>query len=274
MYSQISEAIGMAYEPVAIVWSNQRPEGASQFKEARWGCVMWQFAAAAKGKVVVFDRKTYGCWGGGVGLGFGNQYKKFPGGEECFYYFLSIGNKHFEVGRKVGEQLKPHVGDEFYDDFMEGERYVKSPEAVKKFVEQLPIVDIPYEYVIFKPIRLADPEKEKVSVIVFPVTSHQLAALVVLANFGRESFENVVVPWAAGCQSIGIFSYREIENKPQRAVIGNTDLSARKNVRKLLGDDIWTISMPYEMFLEMESNVKESFLIRPTWLSLKSSIGA
>jgi len=29
---------------------------------------------AAKGKAAVADIKTFGCFGGGVGLGFGNQY--------------------------------------------------------------------------------------------------------------------------------------------------------------------------------------------------------
>jgi len=36
-------------------------------------------AAATKGKRAVFDRQTYGCFGGGFGLGFGNTYKDFPG---------------------------------------------------------------------------------------------------------------------------------------------------------------------------------------------------
>ncbi len=41
-------------------------------------------AVAAKGRVVVFDRQTYGCWGGGVDLGFGECYKKFPGGVDGY----------------------------------------------------------------------------------------------------------------------------------------------------------------------------------------------
>ena len=55
-----------------------------QFSEGRWGCVMWLLVHAARGKPAVADRKTFGCFGGGVGLGFGNQYKNFPGGEEEF----------------------------------------------------------------------------------------------------------------------------------------------------------------------------------------------
>jgi hypothetical protein len=231
---------------------------------------MWHFAAAAKGRVAIFDRETYGCWGGGVGLGFGNLYHKFPGGIECFSYFLSIGNKHFEKGKIVGENLRPHVQEAFYDEFMEGERYVKTPEAVVKFIEQLPIVDIPYKYVIFKPISKVDPAQEKIAVVVFIVESNQLAAMVVLANYGRTNFENVVVPWGAGCQSIGILTYREIDRNPQRAVIGLTDLSARNNVKKQLGDNVMTFSMPFEMYLELESYVEGSFFDRHTWKALIS----
>ena len=68
------------------------------------------------------------------------------------------------------------------------------------------------------------------------INPHQLSALVVLANYGRESFNNVIIPWAAGCQTIGICAYKECYSKPQKAVVGLADLSARKNVRKQLGD--------------------------------------
>ena len=40
-----------------------------QFSEGKWGCVMWLAVSAAKGRPAVADRKTFGCVGGGVGLG-------------------------------------------------------------------------------------------------------------------------------------------------------------------------------------------------------------
>jgi len=130
------------------------------------------------------------------------------------------------------------------------------------------MIDITTEYVIFKPLKEVSTEEEKPAVIVFPVNPHQLSALVVLANYGRESFNNVIIPWGAGCQTIGIYAYNEMKSNPQKAVIGLTDLSARKNVRRQLGDNLFTFTVPYEMFLEMEENVKGSFLERPLWQSL------
>ena len=85
MDCKIASAISLTNHPVALVWADAAPEGAVSFTPGRWGCVMSLFAAtAAKGRVGAFDRQTYGCWGGGAGLGFGRCYEKFPGGEECF----------------------------------------------------------------------------------------------------------------------------------------------------------------------------------------------
>jgi uncharacterized protein (DUF169 family) len=64
MQSLVAEKLGLAYEPVAIVLTDEQPETAKQFKPGKWGCVMFMLAAAARGQEAVFDRSTYGCWGG------------------------------------------------------------------------------------------------------------------------------------------------------------------------------------------------------------------
>ncbi|WP_456467620.1 DUF169 domain-containing protein [Archaeoglobus sp.] len=79
MGNTIAKALKLKHEPVAILWSDEKPDNAIQFREGQWGCVMWMFAMAAKGKTVISDRKTFGCFGEGVGLGFENQFENFPG---------------------------------------------------------------------------------------------------------------------------------------------------------------------------------------------------
>ncbi|MEW6771029.1 MAG: DUF169 domain-containing protein [Bacillota bacterium] len=262
MESKIAARLHFRYGPVALLWANEKPAGAAQFKEGKWGCVMWLFAGAARGRAAVVDRSTFGCLGGGVGLGFGNQYLNWWGGVDAFCRFLSTGMAETGLTR---EMIQTTRGESFVDNLLYGERYIKSPELVKKFLEAMPITDIPAPYVVFKPLKNLDPAGETPVTVIFLANPDQLAALVVLANYARESNECVIIPFAAGCQSLGIFPYREAESENPRAVIGLVDLSARKNVRKLLGRDLFTFAVPFRMFQEMEANAGESFLGKEHW---------
>jgi len=270
MKSAIKEALEIEHEPVAIVLSDEKPSNAKQFKEKRWGCIMFMLVAAIKGQTAAFDRNTYGCQGGGTGLGFGNQYKNFPGGEACFCYFLSIGNEQWAAGRQAGEQVKPYMREDAFDDFMQGERYIKSPELVKKFIEDLPIVDIPFKYVVFKPLKDVDKNREKPEVVVFLGDMDQISGLTILANYHRETNDNVIFPFAAGCQSMGIYAFAEAKSDKPRAVLGLNDISARLAIKRLLKKDLMSFAAPYKLFEEMEANLPGSFVERNTWYQLRA----
>jgi hypothetical protein len=210
-----------------------------------------------------------------VGLGFGNQYLNFAGGLDGFCYFLSIGNEHWGPGRALAEKIKPFMREESYEHFVHGERYVKDPEGVRRFVEGLPITDIPKEYVVLKPVAAVDREKETPVAVVFLADPDQLSALVVLANYARGDNENVIIPFAAGCQTIGIYPYQEARSPRSRAVVGLTDLSARLELQRLLAPGLLSFTAPLTLFEEMEANVEGSFLERGTWrkiLELKERV--
>jgi len=98
-----------------VLLTADRPEGAIQFKEGTRGCVGAMLLAAAKGRAVVFDRRTFGYPGGGVGLGFGDCYRGFP----------------IERLRSTGGQAALAGGHTF--DMGEGERYMASPEVVGRW---------------------------------------------------------------------------------------------------------------------------------------------
>jgi hypothetical protein len=140
---KFASALKLEYPPVAILWSDEKPADALGFKEGKWGCVMWMLVGAARGKTAAFDESTCGGWGGGVGLGFGNQYQKFPGGIDCFCRFLSTGNADSQMGRAVAKKIEPFVDKDFLGDFLHGEKFMVSPEQVRGFVEGMPIMQIP-----------------------------------------------------------------------------------------------------------------------------------
>jgi len=271
MESTIAQAIQLKYQPVGLLWSDEKPADAMQFSEGKWSCVMWLAVHAAKGKAAAADKSTFGCIGGGVGLGFGEQYKNFPGGEEGFCHFLSTGNARRQGGNEIAEKIKPFMTKESFDNFLHGERYIQTPELVEKFITNLPMMAIPVKYVVFRPLSDIDLSGEKPQTVIFFVNPDQLSALTVLANYGRDHNENVIIPYAAGCQTIGIYPYREAKSAKPRAVVGLTDLSARVYVRKQLNDPhLMTFAVPFSLFEEMEKNVPGSFLERHTWQSLLS----
>ncbi len=84
MEGGIAREIALRYQPVAVLFASEKPEGALQFKPGQRGCVASMLTAAARGAVAAFERDTPGCTGGSVGLCFGNAYERFPGASSTF----------------------------------------------------------------------------------------------------------------------------------------------------------------------------------------------
>ncbi len=232
MESQIARAIKLKNSPVAVLWTDRKPEGALQFEEGKWGCVVSMLNAAAHGKTVVFDEKTCGCGGGAAGLGF----RKYELG--FIEYFLSTGG----------------VGDR------ESEHYKKNPDYAREFIKNIPDVPVPTRYVVFKPLgELAADEIPEA--VVFLVNPDQLSGLVTLANYDRPTKDNVTIFFGAGCHSsvLEVIAQGRAENP--KALIGLTDPSARR----FIDPNLLSFGVPYQQFLEMESQVEESFLTKHTW---------
>ncbi len=96
-----------------------------------------------------------------------------------------------------------------------------------------------------------------------------MSALVVLANYGRRGSENVIVPFAAGCQSTCWLPWNEAKQENPRAVIGMMDIG---EARRVMDADLLTFSVPYAMFKELEDNAPGSFLDKTEWCKLAERI--
>ncbi len=271
MDSRIATAINLPHQPVAILWSDEKPAEAQMFKDRSWGCTLWLTAAAAKGKVTACSREAFGCVGGGTGIGFGDQYPNFPGGTEGFCRFLSSGNAGHPEGEAVADGLKAFVDESFIEEYLHGERYLKNPETVRDFIDDLPIRDIPAKYVVYKPLAQVDLQQETPVVVVFFCNPDQFSALGVLANYSFDGNDNVIFPFAAGCQAVGLYAYDEEEKERPKAVAGLMDLSARLYLRTHFGENVMSMSIPWSMFQIMEEEVAGSFLERNTWNKLLQS---
>jgi uncharacterized protein (DUF169 family) len=244
MQSTLAEALRLKHPPVAVIAADEKPEGGVQFKEGRFGCVGSMLVQASNGRTAIFDRKTFGCPGGGVGLGLGNWYEGFP-----IEQLLSTGGK--------AELPGGHVMD-----MGEGERFFDCPETTRKWVREMPLRDLPSEYVVFKPLSEV-PDPPAGMLVVFFANPDQLSALVTLIGYRRGTVENATAPWGAACQSI-LFGYAEAGREQPRGVIGFFDISQRHRIER----DILTLTVPYPLLQEMEANAADSFLRTEAWQKL------
>jgi uncharacterized protein (DUF169 family) len=266
MTSPLEKALALKFPPLAIFYVKEPPAGAEIPNPL---CAMVLVAQAAKGKTVAITQGSCGCPGAGEGFGLcQSSPKDFPGGRECYLRFLSIGNRDWEHGRAMIKQLTEGAAPKnMVEEFSEGEGFLKSPERVALFIEELPRLEPEAPYVVIKPLEaLASGETPKVVTLL--VDPDQLSALVVLANYARPGLDNVRIPFGAGCASLALYPFYEAGQANPHAVVGLTDISARVHLRKALGKDILSFTAPWNLFRGMEENVSESFLTRSAWKSM------
>jgi uncharacterized protein (DUF169 family) len=270
MKSITAQKARLAFKPVAILWSDTKPEGALQIKPGARTCIMPFFAQVlTKGRTAVFDRESFGCPGAKAGLGFGSGYPDAFGGAGIdFMSAFFCKGAESSSNRETFCAVANRIPERERAKFLEGERLHKSPAKAKKWMtSELPITDISERYVIFTPLDRVK-EGEKPVVIVFAADPLQLTGLITLVGAVREGIDPVLVPPMAACQQIGAYVYSEARQEHPRAVLGNTDLAARANVGAAIPENIFTLAVPFSLFREMEEEVKNGVFDGPIWKDL------
>jgi hypothetical protein len=234
MHSKIADAIRLHRGPVAILLTDYKPDNALEFTEEggqKNRCIIPLFVAAMNGRAAVLEKETVLCPGGQVGLCFGPYQLGY------IDYFLSTG--------KEGQ--------------FEGEYRKKTPELVREFIANLPEITLPTRYLVMKPLSgVTDTEIAETAIVVFVANADQLSALATLANFDRPTNDNVSTLFGSGCQSLVMQVLDQARSESPKAVIGLTDITARKYLDK----NVLSFSVPFKRFVEMEANVEGSFLTK------------
>ncbi|MGV8082708.1 MAG: DUF169 domain-containing protein [Coriobacteriia bacterium] len=249
MHSNIVDKLKFDLKPVAISFTDKKPANALQYEEGKRGCVAAMLVAAAKnGKTAVFDEKTYGCPGGGVGLCFGDAFTR---GNHPTEYLLSTGDK----------ALTAH-GKTYSKSLGRGERFFATPELAGKWKAAFPYSEAPEKYVVFTPLSKVEEEPDIICIFANP---DQLSALVSLAGFSNGEALNVIAPFVAACHSIA-YAYREIGTEHPVTIMGFFDISQRHRIPR----ELLSFTVPYRMFKEMDEVVEESCLTTEAWVELES----
>ena len=268
MESAIVKNIQPEFEPVSVVWSNTIPDDALQFKKGKFGCILYLFAEAARrGKVAGGNRDTISCKGGRAALGLGIDYDT---SDELLDRYAAVFSKGLEsAGNQKAYQALMEAAPKNWKNLLKyGERRHCSAELAKDWIlHGLPRYDIPYEYVLFKPLSRTDSE-ENIRAVIFPVNPVELSGLVTLAGSLMQGTDPVQVPQGADCNRITAFAYLQAESADPRAVLGMLGIDGREMMRKRFRDDILTLTLPIPLFYRMEEEANDCLFQIPSWKRL------
>ncbi|MBW6491925.1 MAG: DUF169 domain-containing protein [Lentimicrobium sp.] len=229
---------GSAELPLAFFYSDAENTAEAAPHAEKWNCFIGALAQVRRGKSMAFDVNSIGCSGGKRYLGFSDKLK--PG----FEYFLSCGNEK-----------------------MEGERYLRTPAQVEKFLKANPLTPAPASKIIFKRWDMLE-ASDAPEVVIFFATPDVLSGLFTLAGYDRDDFQGTITPFGSGCASMVQYPLAESKNPKPRAILGMFDVSARPYIK----ENEFTFTLPFNRFLEIISYMDESFLITPSWQKVKSRI--
>lgn len=238
-WNQFRVALGLRESPLGIYYTNDKPEGVTPKTGIHMCMIGLLQNARKKGETVYFDKDHFGCPGGAYYMGF------LESPRPNLEYFLSCG----------------------IPGAMEGERYIKTPELAKKFIESRKPRQAPAPYCVFKPIERFRDEEEP-EVVAFFVPPDILSGLFTLAGYALENLDAVNTPFGSGCSTILTYPLKEAKKEQPRAILGMFDVSARPMVER----DILTLAMPYSIFLRLIENVSGSFLETESWKKLQQRI--
>ena len=235
---QWKKFFGNAELPIVFYYTDEDSNAEYVGKTEKWSCFIGQLAKVRKGKSLAFDKDAVGCTGGKRYLGFSKKLR--PG----FEYFLSCGNAEIE-----------------------GERYLQSPEKVKKFLKNVEWIPAKANKIVFKRWDKIK-EGDNPEVVIFFAKPDVLSGLFTLAGFDRDDLSGTIAPFGSGCASIVQYPLAESKKEKPGAVLGMFDVSARPFVQ----ENLFTFAIPFERFEKIVSYMEESFLITNSWEKVKRRI--
>jgi len=218
--------------PLAFFYTDTAGDSAVPPVVAGHHCMIADLGRVRNGQPLRWDAGSFSCFGGKQYCGFTRE--RMPD----FDHFLSCGIP----GR------------------MEGERYKKTPELVRQFMQHRHHLPAPARYLVFKRWDKLSAADEPL-VAIFFARPDVLAALFTLANFDEEGPHGVIAPFGAGCGTIVHLPLLELQSEHPRAVLGMFDVSARPCVPA----DVLSFAVPWPKFQRMVDDMEESFLITPSW---------
>ena len=254
--------LGLAEEPFGVYYDDTKPEksfgpkpgvpisremedqGQVDMQEVMktFSCVIGNIWLARKKKCAAYvSSEEYGC----------------PGG--VFYCSMMKPNLRF---------IEHYVTTGFEGTPIHGERYLPSPDAMRKFLDKVNPRKAPGKYCIFKPLSQFSQDEEP-EFIIFFARPEVLSGLFTHTMFTTGDVDSVASPFGAGCTNILAWPLYYQGLGQEKAVLGGFDPSARKFMKT----DELTFTVPLSLYRKMLSTLPESmFNVGKGWELVRKKV--
>lgn len=254
--------LGLDEEPIGVYYADTKPENAFGPKAGptitreleeqgkidmqavfqNFSCVIGNIWLARKKRGTAYiSTEEYGC----------------PGGS--FYCSMMKPNLRF---------IEHYVTTGFEGTPIRGERYLPSPEAMRKFLDTVNPRKAPGKYCLFKPLSLFS-GNEKPEFVIFFARPEVLSGLFTHTTFTTGEVDCVASPFGAGCTNVIAWPLYYQEKGMEKAVLGGFDPSARKYMKT----DELTFTVTWSLYQKMLKTLPESiFSVDGEWTTVRKKI--
>ena len=256
------EHLGLDEEPFGVYYADNLPDnavgpkpgvpisreleesGQLDLQEAMktFSCVMANIRLARKkGCAAFISKEEYGCFGG--------------------VYYCSLLKPHLRF-------IEHYVSTGFSGTPVHGERYMPTPEAMRKFLAEVDPRKAPAKYCIFKPLSsFADGEEPEL--VIFFARPEVLSGLFTHTVFTTGDMDCVASPFGAGCTNMVAWPLYYQGQGVEKAVIGGFDVS----VRKYMKVDELTFTVSWSLYQKMLQALPESmFNVDGAWKEVRKKV--
>lgn len=227
-------------EPLGIGYAHSAPEASlTPSPGTGHACIINYLRMARTKKICVhFSSEVMTCMGGWVYLGY-----RLPAPERIVH-FVTTG---WEGG--------------------EGERYLPSPDSMRRFFKDIDIRPAPAPFCTARPLFMLNDE-DKPLLVTFHCRGETLTGLAMLAGFALDDHNAVVMPFGSGCANIFAWPLTYRRRGEKKAVVGGADPSCRP----FMGVDELSFTVTSDVLSAMQEAFPRSFLTGKTWSGVRKKI--
>ena len=234
---RLTELLRMENHAVAIYRTEKIPEGA--FVPGTH-CIIPPLLVRCSnlGHVCATDNEHAACHGSKSGLGFGG-----------------VSNRQRSAW---SASVIPESEQATMKHKSSGQSLFKTPEIALLQMEAVKDYGDGNDVIVFQDLDEAESQGRPIEVVVFLTDPTRITALMQLAAFSKETpGPSVIMPTGHACQQIYAIPRAEGESDDPHAVVGMTDMYARRFADK----DQLSFAVPYKLYQRMDADLDASFLM-------------